>query len=110
MTQEVGSQKSKEQMKMWTEFIAQGQAVNQQSYFEALIRLRESVRRERPELWFDKWILHHDNVPTHDALRIREFLAKKSITKMDHPLYPLSTMRFFAPSKIKKFPEGTKIC
>jgi hypothetical protein len=40
---------------------------------------------ERPELWPDKWILHHDNAPAHDALRVRELLAKKSITKMDHP-------------------------
>jgi hypothetical protein len=29
-------------------------------------------------------ILHHDNAPAHDALRAREFLAKNSITKMDH--------------------------
>jgi hypothetical protein len=33
----------------------------------------------------DKWILHHDNAPAHGALRVREFLAKKSTTKMDHP-------------------------
>jgi hypothetical protein len=34
-----------------------------------------------------KMILHHDNVPAHDALRGREFLAKNSVTKMDHPPY-----------------------
>jgi hypothetical protein len=32
-----------------------------------------------------KWILQNDNAPVHDALRVHEFLAKKSITKMDHP-------------------------
>jgi len=42
------------------EFIAQGQMVNQQSYLEVLTRSRESVRRKRPGLWPDKWILHHD--------------------------------------------------
>jgi histone-lysine N-methyltransferase SETMAR len=68
-------------------FIAQGQTVNQQCYLEVLIRLRESLRKKRPELWPDKWILHHDNAPAHDALRVREFLAKKSNTKMDHPPY-----------------------
>jgi transposase len=47
----------------------------------------ESVRRKKPELWPDKWILHHDNAPAHDALRVREFLVKKSITKMYHPFY-----------------------
>jgi hypothetical protein len=52
-----------------------------------LTRLQESVRKERPELWPDNWILHHDNVPTHDALRARESLAKKSITKLGHLPY-----------------------
>jgi len=71
------------------EFIAQGQTVNQQCYLEVLTRLRESVRRKRPGLWPDKWILHHDSARAHDALRVREFLAKNSITKMDHPPYSL---------------------
>jgi transposase len=34
-----------------------------------------------------KMILHNDNAPAHDVLRVREFLAKNSITKMDHPPY-----------------------
>jgi hypothetical protein len=69
------------------EFIAQGQTVNQQRYLEVLTSLWESVRRKRPGLWTDKWILHHDNAPVHDALRVHEFLAKNSITKVDHPPY-----------------------
>jgi hypothetical protein len=69
------------------EFIAQEQTVNQQFYLEVLTRLRESVRRKRPGLWPDKWILHHDNAPAHDALGVREFLSKDSITKMDHQPY-----------------------
>jgi hypothetical protein len=52
-----------------------------------LTRLQESVLRKIPEIWPDKWLLHHDNAPAHDALRVREFLAKKSITKLDHPPY-----------------------
>jgi hypothetical protein len=109
MTQGVGSQKRKGQMQMWTEY---EETVNQQWYLEVLTRLRESVRRKRPELWPDKWILRHDNAPAHDALRVREFLAKKSITKMDHPPYSpyLVPCDFLALSKIKKCPEGTKIC
>jgi hypothetical protein len=69
------------------EFIAQGQTVNQQCYLEVLTRLRECFRRKRPGLWPAKWILHHDNTPVHDALRVCELLAKNSITKMDHPPY-----------------------
>jgi histone-lysine N-methyltransferase SETMAR len=84
MTQEVGRQKHKGQMQMWTKY---EQTVNRQCYFKVLTVLRESVSSKRPEIWPDKWILHHDNAPAHDALRLREFLAKKSITKMDHPPY-----------------------
>ena len=85
------------------EFMAQGQTVNQQCYLEVLTRLRESVRRKRPGICRDKWILYHDNVPVHDLLTFREFLAKNSNTKMDHPTY-LPDLRFLALSKIKKIP------
>jgi hypothetical protein len=46
--------------------------------------------REGLELWSDKRIPHHDITTAHDALRVREFLAKKSITKLDHPLIHLT--------------------
>ena len=93
------------------DFTAQG-TVNQQRYLELLKRLRESVRRKRPRLRPDKWILHHDNAPAHDALSVGEFLAKKSITKMDHPPYSpdLAPCDFWLFLKLKKYPEGTKIC
>jgi hypothetical protein len=39
------------------EFIAQGQTVNQQCYFELLTKLRECVRRKRLGLWPDKWAI-----------------------------------------------------
>jgi hypothetical protein len=42
---------------------------------------------EKPELRPDTWILHHGNSLAHDALAVREFLAKKSIMKLDHPPY-----------------------
>jgi hypothetical protein len=69
------------------EFTAQGQMVNQQCYLDVLTRLRESVQRKRPVLRPDKWILHHDNAPAHNALRDYKFLAKNSITKMYNPPY-----------------------
>jgi hypothetical protein len=61
--------------------------VNQHCYLEILARLREAVRRKRPELWSDAWILHNDNAPAHDALAVQEFLAKKSIMKLDYLPY-----------------------
>jgi hypothetical protein len=69
------------------EFTAQGQTLNQQCYLEVLTRLQESDQRKRPRLWSDKWIIHHNIAQAHDVLRVRKFLAKNSITKMDHPPY-----------------------
>jgi len=69
------------------EFIAKGQMVNQQCSLKLLTMLLESVRKKRPELWPDKGILNHENASAHDALKFREFLAKTSITKMEHPPY-----------------------
>jgi len=44
---------------------------------EVLRRLRESVRRKRPEKWRDgDWILHHDNEPAHTSHLVQQFVAK----------------------------------
>jgi len=92
------------------EFIAQGQTVNQQCYLEGLTRLRESFRWKRPGLWPDKWILHHDSAPAHDALRVSEFLAKNSITKMDNPPYSpgLVPCDFWLFPKLKNVLKGQR--
>jgi histone-lysine N-methyltransferase SETMAR len=90
------------------EFISQRQTVNQQCYLELLTRLQECVRRKRHELWPDKWILHHDNAAAHDALRVHEFLAKNSFTKLDHPPYSpeLAPCDFLLFPKLKNTVKG----
>ena len=60
------------------EYLPEGSTVNQTYYIEVLKRLRNAIRRKRPELWRSgDWFFHHDNAPVHSALRTREFLAKK---------------------------------
>jgi len=50
--------------------------------------LREKVRRKRPEIFANNsWILHHDYVPAHKALSVREFLATKQTTVLERPAY-----------------------
>jgi hypothetical protein len=46
-------------------------------YVEMLKQLHEVVHRKGPELWPNDWILHHDNIAAHKALRVKQFLAQK---------------------------------
>ena len=67
------------------EFVPPGQTVNQEFYVEVLGRLRENVRRKRPELWRSgDWFLHHDNAPVHRALSVTRYLASLGWTVVPH--------------------------
>ena len=71
-----------------TEFLPQGQTVNQHVYKDVLRRLIRSVRDKRRELWVnDSWVLHHDNAPAHNALSVRQFLGEKNIPVLEQPPY-----------------------
>jgi hypothetical protein len=68
---------------------------------EILKRLREAVRRKRPELQPNDLILHHDDALAHKALSVKQFLAQKFINKMEHPPYSYD----FAPNDLRLFPK-----
>ena len=71
---------------VYYEFLPTGQTVNQAYSLEVLTKLGETVRRKRPDLFANNsWILHHDNAPAHTTLSVREFLATKQITVLEHP-------------------------
>jgi histone-lysine N-methyltransferase SETMAR len=70
---------------------------------EILKRLREAVRRKRPEIRIKDWILHHDNAPAHKVLSVKQFLAQKSIFEMQHPSYSPD----LAPNDFWLFPKNT---
>ena len=82
------------------EFVPTGQTVNQVYYLEVLERLLEKVRRKRPQPFANNsWILHHDNAHDHTtALPVRELLATKKITVLEHPAYSpdLDSSDFFS--------------
>jgi len=91
------------------EFVLTGQTVNQVYYLEVLERLREKVRRKRPELFANNsWILHHNNAPAHIALSVSKFLATKQITVLEHPAYSLDLdpNYIFLFLKIKEILKG----
>ena len=87
------------------EFVPTGQTVNQVYYLEVLERLRENVRRKRPELFANNSrILHHDNAPAHTALSVRGISATKQITVLEYPAYSpdLAPGDFFLFPKVKE--------
>jgi transposase len=52
--------------------------------------------------------LHHDNAPAHTALPVREFLATKEISVLEHPTYSpdLASNDLFMFPKIKEILKG----
>ena len=60
------------------EFVPPGRTVNAAFYVEVLRRLRENVRRKRPDQWQNNtWLLHHDNALAHAALLTRRFYRQQ---------------------------------
>ena len=93
-----------------SEFLPQGQTINQQVYKEILQLLLRSGREKRRELWQDKsWLLHHANAPAHKALTIRQLLAEKNITVLEQPPYSpdLALCDFLFPPKLMGIIKGT---
>lgn len=55
-------------------------------YFYILRRLMDVARREGPEkLKTNCWFLRHDNAPEHRSILVKNFLAKKNVTTLEHP-------------------------
>jgi len=83
-------------------FVPGGHMINEQLYQEILARLRDAVRRRRPEMWESQtWMLHHDNAPTHESLLISSYLPKCHISVVPHP----TSSPELAPAEFFLFPK-----
>lgn len=93
-----------------SEFVPKGTTVNSDYYKGLLQRLRNDVRRKRPEKWANGFLLHHDNAPCHTSLLIREFLAAKNVPVCPHPPYSpdLAPCDFWLFPKIKTVLKGNR--
>lgn len=94
------------------DWVPEDQTVNQVYYKQVLTTLRERVRRKRFEMWKNRsWILHQDNAPAHNALSIKEFLAKHGIPVLEHPPYSpdLAPCDFFLFPKVMSRLKGTHL-
>jgi len=86
------------------EFLPEGTTVNKEYYLQVMRRLREAIRRKRPDLWKNNsWLLHHDNAPAHTSLLVRNFLAKNNTIIMPQPPYSPDLLK--TPSKGRGFPR-----
>lgn len=93
------------------EFLPQGQTINKEYYLQVQRRLREAIRKKRPDLWQNNsWLLHHDNAPAHTSLLVREFLAKHKTVTMPQPPYSpdMAPCDFFLFPKIKRTLKGRR--
>ena len=96
---------------MHHEFLPEGQTVNKEYDLGVMRRLREAIRQKRPDLWANNsWILHHDNAPSHNAIVIREHLAKNEMNTIQQPpnSSDLAPYDFFLFDRLKKPLRGTR--
>ena len=94
-----------------SEFVPNGDTVNQAFYVQVLKCLRDAVRQKRPELWqSEEWWLHHDNAPAHKAMSVQQFLTKNSMTQLLHPPYSsdLAPCDFFLFPRMNKVLKGKR--
>jgi len=62
--------------------------MNKEIYLDILRRLRDTVRRKRPEIWRNNsGFLLRENAPAHRLSLVRDFLAKNNASTLQHPLY-----------------------
>lgn len=92
------------------EFVPKGLIVNQVFYKDVLIRLREKIRKKRPEKWRNEtWFLYHDNAPSIQRCRFVSFWLKKN-TCSSHPPYSpdLAPFDFFLFPRLKSALKGQR--
>ena len=88
-----------------------GYMVNKEYYLEVMRRLREAIRKKRPELWKNNsWLLHYDNASAHSSLLVRNFLAKNNTVIMPQPPYlpDLDPCDFFLFPRLKRPMKGRR--
>ena len=94
---------------MHQKFLPQGRTVDKEYYLEVMHRLREAIRKKRPELWKNNsWLLHYDNAPAHSSLFVLNFLAKNNTIIMPQPPYSpdLAPCDFFLFPRLKRPMKG----
>ena len=68
------------------EYLKPGETIKSETYVQTLARLKECIRRKRPELWKDRsFLLHHDNASPHTSDFTLRKLQEWKVETLDHP-------------------------
>ena len=92
-----------------SEFADPGTNINNDNYCVILRRLKENIRRKRPELWtmnaegYRTVKLHHDNAPCHTSAFTLGFIGESKLDMVPHPPYSpdLAVCDFFVFPRLK---------
>jgi hypothetical protein len=82
-------------------------------YIDNHRRIRNAVRRKSPEKWrTSSWFFLHDNAPAHQSVLVKDFLAKSSVTTLQHPSYSLysAAVDFYLFPRLKSALKGRRFC
>ena len=91
------------------EFVLKGETINAVYYKGVMERLLNRIRRVRPGMCESgDWFLLHDNAPSHNMTIIKQFLAQRKVTVLDHPPYSpdLAPADYFLSPKVKSHLKG----
>ncbi len=77
---------------VYTNYVPRGSTVNTKYIIRALGTFLKNLRKMRPETAKGEF-LHWDNAPVHTAKVVQEFLAKKNIKLLSHPLIHLTLLQ-----------------
>ncbi len=98
------------------EFNPPGETIDTDSYCAVLRRLKEHVRRKRPELWtmtpegYWRMFLHHDNAPSHTSIPTLALLGESYLDMVNHPPYSpdLAPCDYFIFPRLKNDLRGQR--
>lgn len=96
---------------MHHEYVPSDQTFNKEYYLTVIRRLRDAVRRKRPDLLtLGSWQIHHDNAPVHSSYLICNFLTKHSIILVRQAPYSfdIAPCDIWLFSKLKMPLKGTR--
>jgi hypothetical protein len=82
-------------------------------YRDILRRLRNAVRRKRPEKWRTKrWFLPQEDASAHRSVLIKAFSANNTVTTLEHPPHAphLPPVDFYLFPQFKSALKGWRFC